>query len=254
MDYYSKYVKYKIKYTKLNLLSPTNTMVGGSKKRSCHERWCQMVKKRNKELERMVNTKSYIPFNKLSSRDRIYYTHDNGGRPFKVVANSSGIYVYKKEKQDDDDEDEDNEDDEENDEDNGIYTNLVFKVNKFLGYWTGFDSSPYKMHGNSVLIRVKNNRYIFVGWNIYQFDTDEEILDYISYVGNSDVPYPIAYGPEYVYFMLDKKRIKKSDLELEATVANAGDLYGEFYGHVGSKKGKHEKNNFNNVVVLHERI
>ena len=94
---------------------------------------------------------------------------------------------------------------------------------------------------------------IFVGWEIYQFETDDEIVDYVSPVGNSDVPYPVAFGENDVYFMLDKKLVKHDELETEVSVANAEDLYGEFYGHIGSKK-KIAKLPMKNVVMLQKRL
>ena len=255
MDYYQKYVKYKTKYLMLKSQLETVPFSGGaSREKSCNDRWCDKVRKRNKELSGVKSTKSYIPFNKLSSRDKSYYVDDNGAKPFKVVANNKGIVVYKNTLTDDDNDDLVS-------EGSGNlsrcgqdkYIDVVLKLKKFLGYWSGFDASPYEMHGNSILIKVTKYRYIFVGHAIYQFDTDEEILDYISYMGNSDVPYPVAYGSEYVYFMLNEEKIKRSDMELDATVANAGDIYGEFYGHIGSKKGKHTKYDFDDVVTIHAR-
>ena len=238
MSYYSKYLKYKFKYIKLKQLMNNISMSGGKVKKMT---WDQKRKARVEELAGLKSTKSFVPVEKLSSRNRTYLIHDNGGQPFKVVANKDGLVVYKHTDDDNDDE---------------IYEDVVleFGPNEFLGYWYGFDSSPYEMHGNSILIKVTDNQYISVGWNIYQFDTDEKIKDYVSPVGNSDVPYPVAYGSEYVYFMLDEKKIKKSDLEFEATVANAEDLYGEFFGHLGSKKATHVRYPFDNVVILQERL
>ena len=36
------------------------------------------------------------------SKSKTYYTHDNGGRPFKVVVDNKKIYVYKHKKYDED--------------------------------------------------------------------------------------------------------------------------------------------------------
>ncbi len=115
-----------------------------------------------------------------------------------------------------------------------------------------FVSSPYKIHGNSILIKISENEYVSVGWYIYRFKTTEKIFDYVSPVGS--VPYPVAFGKNNVYFMLDKLLIKKSEPETDVTVANAEDLYGEFYGHIGSSKGNHNKVLKKNVVVLQKRL
>lgn len=90
--------------------------------------------------------------------------------------------------------------------------------------------------------------------SVFSFTTDDEIIDYISPVGNSDVPYPVAYSKNNVYFMLDDQYIKRKDLELEANVSNAENLYGEFYGHIGEKQGTHEKHPVQDVKEIHKRI
>ncbi len=121
-----------------------------------------------------------------------------------------------------------------------------------MGFWSGFDASPYKSHGNSILIKISDKKYIYVGQIIYSFNTDQAITDYISYMGNSDVPYPVAYSDDYVYFFLDKKIVPIAELETPITVAKAGDLYGEFYGFIGSKKNKLTKIDMKNVKLIHQ--
>ena len=86
-------------------------------------------------------------------------------------------------------------------------------------------------HGNSILIQETKNRYVSVGWYVSRFETDDEITDYISPVGNSDVPYPVAYSDKYVFFMLDNVYVKKEQLQTPAVPINAENIYGEFYGH-----------------------
>jgi hypothetical protein len=55
------------------------------------------------------------------------------------------------------------------------------------------------MHGNSILIHLKNLEHIYVGSFINKFRAVDEITDYMSPVGNNDVPYPVAYSVENVY-------------------------------------------------------
>ncbi len=56
------------------------------------------------------------------------------------------------------------------------------------------------LRGNSILLKVKN-KYIYIGDEIYEFKTKDEIIEYYSPIGNNDVPYPIAFGKENIYFM-----------------------------------------------------
>ena len=100
------------------------------------------------------------------------------------------------------------------------------------------------MHGNSILVKITNNKYIHIGCEIYKFETNDEIVDYISPVGNADVSYPVAFGENNVYFMLDKKMIRINDFEMPVTVANAENLW---------KYHRHKKHNFKNVKMLQEK-
>lgn len=249
MSYFDRYIKYKSKYLKLKLLDSTGDTSqinsGGKRKMSSRERkiqqqkrkmssWERKVQQRKKELN-IKSTKSYIKFEQLSSRDKIYYIHDNFSRPFKVICNNQGISIYRSEQPD-------------------IYSKLITKIKAFQGYWSGFDSSPYVMHGNSLLVKITKKKYIYIGPEIYEFSTDDEITDYVSPIGNSDVPYPVAFGEVNVYFMLDKQYISINDLETPVTVAEADTLYGEFYGFVGSKRGNHTKYPFKRIKMIEKRL
>ena len=62
--------------------------------------------------------------------------------------------------------------------------------------------------GNSILLQVSKNKYIFIGYKIYSFLTNVQIVKFVSPVGNSTVPYPYAINSKgYYYFMLANKSI-----------------------------------------------
>ena len=65
-----------------------------------------------------------------------------------------------------------------------------------------------KLNGNNLLFKV-NNDYIFVGHEVYKFNTEnDEILDFYSSVELYDNRYcPMAYSKEYAYFLLNKKKV-----------------------------------------------
>ena len=74
--------------------------------------------------------------------------------------------------------------------------------------------------GNTVLLELardaeKNEpqRYVFIGDGIYEFTApdNDSIVVYYSMVGNSDVPYPVAVGNKYAYFMLDRAYVPRED-------------------------------------------
>jgi hypothetical protein len=58
------------------------------------------------------------------------------------------------------------------------------------------------LRGNSILLKLKvKNKYVYIGDEIYEFKTKDEIIEYYSPIGNNDVPYPVAFGKENIYFM-----------------------------------------------------
>lgn len=187
-------------------------------------------------------TESFIPKTKLTGKDREYLIHDNGGRPFKVVANNKGIdvYVYK------DDPDRDWEEE-------LVYDIHLLSFKTFIGYWVGFDTSQYtNFHGNSILIQETEHSYVSIGWAINRFNTTDTILDYVSPVGNSDVPYPVAYGTDNVYFMLEMQYVPREQLQTNPTPANAEKVYCEFYEHPQSDR-RFKITRMKNVKVLAKR-
>lgn len=67
--------------------------------------------------------------------------------------------------------------------------------------------------GTTILFLIKKKKtktyskftYIHVGWKVIQFETDEPIEKYNSYVGNSYVPYSAAYSKTLTYFLEECK-------------------------------------------------
>ncbi len=214
------------------------------RKRTTYADLAEMKVERSKTTCKLKTTRTFVTKGNLTDRNRTYYIHDNEGRPFKIVVNCRGIHVYTFPSY-------------EAGRPNSQlhYTIFLRRFKRFMGYWTGYDSSPYAMHGNSLLIKISKYRYVFIGSEIYSFETndvfmEDEIFDFVSPVGNSDVPYPVAYGYDNVYFMLDKQKVDRCILETPVTVKDAEDMYLEFYGHIGSKRGKHAKYDMKDVVLL----
>ncbi len=121
-----------------------------------------------------------------------YYTHDNGGRPFKVVV-TDDVHVFrqwnKKEHTDDKGDD-------------GYHKMPCFTCYKPLRVMIGESpqnemtefSGGYgpKFSGNSILIHEKDHNYVLIGEKIIEFTTEVRIDEFVSPVGNNDVPYPWA--------------------------------------------------------------
>lgn len=127
----------------------------------------------------------------------IYYTHDNGGRPFKVEINEDKpvVDVY------------------DNYEESKTYNKKLYST-KYTNIWVGkspkiemtlfSDGYGKKFDGNSILVETCNLEYVFIGEKIFSFTSIAPIKTYVSPVGNSDVPYPYAIDSEgYLYLLIE---------------------------------------------------
>lgn len=54
-------------------------------------------------------------------------------------------------------------------------------------------SKGYGIVGSSILLHIKDNKYIWVGNEVYSFTANAKINYFVSPVGNNYVPYPYAY-------------------------------------------------------------
>lgn len=165
----------------------------------------------NTNINTKTNTKSKlidIP------KGKIYFIHDNGGRPFKVIINKNDkiAYVYR-----------DTRDWKMKDvPDEPIYDKLVLKTK----YKKVFDGSPISNDfikggytfeiGNSMLLQISKTLYIHIGIEIYSFiisnSKDEEIIQYVSPIGNNDVPYPFAVSKNKTYLMIEDVILDNQEL------------------------------------------
>jgi hypothetical protein len=88
--------------------------------------------------------------------------------------------------------------------------------------------------GNSILLKISKNTYVSIGWDVYEFSVDDDIVEYHSPVGNSGVPYPVAIGKKNIYFVVEKKYISIDKFKKLTDMPNINDikldLYSYFYG------------------------
>ena len=137
-------------------------------------------------------------------KSKTYYTHDNGGRPFKVVIKDKKVYVYKYKNYDET-------------TDTDLYSEKSIKYEKkdyfkckkiFIGKSPKNKSTILsggygpKFTGNSILLQITKNKYIFIGYKIFSFTSKSEIKKFVSPVGNSDVPYPYAIDIDGRYYLM----------------------------------------------------
>lgn len=143
-------------------------------------------------------TKKFIP--------NLYYTHDNGGRPFRVTVNRKNKKVKIEVSKYNEDKDE-------------VTWNQKYNldyINIFIG--ENDDEEQDLITGSSILIQIKKDTYILVSDSIIEFKTKDQIKEFYSRAGGSDTfqPYAISDKNFYFFFTLDdgvvaydKKSIKK---------------------------------------------
>jgi hypothetical protein len=155
-------------------------------------------------------SKSYVERSAIV-RPRTYLMHYNGGRPFKVVVSPQRIDVFARPRGQSVD---------------AEHSVRVLTISKFQGYWWGKDTTGSGWHHSSLLIKENDFDYVFVGGEVYRFSPEETIVDFFSPMGNSDVPYPVAYGDKRVYFMLEKRSLPMSLIDMsEPALDVAGKVY-----------------------------
>jgi len=157
----------------------------------------------------------------MSNGEQVFFIHDNGNRPFKVVINkvekSLDIYCRDEEKF------------------NEYYNNQVeydqkVYTTKYSTYFIGkspknpmteFSGAHGKQFdGNTILVRLSrsntNKSYLYIGKEIFTFRTAHDIENYVSPVGNNDVPYPYAVDTCGNYYLLGEEVIlSKNNMNTE---------------------------------------
>ena len=91
-----------------------------------------------------------------------------------------------------------------------------------------------KFSGNTILLKISKKKYVFIERCVYQFSVvNDEIIDYSSWIGPNDVPYPVAYGKKYIYFLFEggknSRLLRNKVPEKYLIKENVIDLVGFFY-------------------------
>jgi len=148
-----------------------------------------------------------------------YNIHSNGGRPYTVnITNntdgSSNVSVLIN-------------------EDNVVYKGPEYKTKQvFIGKSPFNKMTDYsgghgpEFDGNSILLNKEDWTYVFIGNKIKEFQALSEIVEYVSPVGNSDVPYPYAIDVNGNYYLMIEDVIL---INYRAIEHNHEDCYWYYY-------------------------
>lgn len=77
--------------------------------------------------------------------------------------------------------------------------------------------------GNSLLLETGPKSFVYIGSEIYAFRTPDDIVDYVSTMGGSAVPYPYAVGAKNVYLLTQMTYITHEHLNFLREKANRDD-------------------------------
>lgn len=80
-----------------------------------------------------------------------------------------------------------------------------------------------------MVIQLNEFKYMFVGEKITEFvlEKNDEIIEYISGIGNSDVPYPYIVGKKNIYLMIEDIYFPKDCIR---NMDDYCDYYDAYYG------------------------
>jgi hypothetical protein len=151
-----------------------------------------------------------------------YDIHDNGGRPFRVAILNKKVTVSFK-----------NYDIEDID-----YVKFVTYYPKeiLIGHSPKNNMTEFSggygedFEGNSILLRIKNNTYVYIGSIIYSFNALNRIVKFESPVGGSDVPYPACSDEKGYKYLFVAKVILSPTNEIRQEYKDS-DIYSYYYKH-----------------------
>jgi hypothetical protein len=107
-----------------------------------------------------------------------YKTHSNGGRPFHVDVRGKEVTV-----------------------------NVMYKFENISNIFIGKGDGTEREVGNSILLHEEKLYYVFIGDIVFRFKAIAPITEFVSPVGNSDVPYPYAVDVKKNVYLLAEKTI-----------------------------------------------
>ena len=200
-----------------------------------HASDCKGTRKKGKDGDYIskADKKGIYKWIKVSGKikGKHYDVMDNGRRPFRVIIDGSTVSIYQGILNDD----------------TYTYDKLIRSVKVKKVYIGG----KKKDLGNSILLHLSGNKYMHIGCEIYEFQMLDSVDTYFSIVGNSDVPYPVLLGTEYVYFMLDHCYVPRSLFSPSMKKSDWEDAYQRYYGYTNPMTG--EKQSLDEIRTLHKK-
>lgn len=148
-------------------------------------------------------------------KEQVFHIYDRGTYPWKVVKRGSLLTIYKLS---------------DVSTPEFKYDRIVarYKNVRMPSIFKGRDQYKKTKGINSLLIKIGEDRYLFIGPMIYEFTTGgDKITKFHSSLGNNGITYPVAESKKNMYFLLDKVFVPRSRIPPTVVPHTA---YKEFYG------------------------
>lgn len=148
-----------------------------------------------------------------------YTTISNIWDPFRVIISGEIVTVYRFDRYEPDKNGEP-------DDNRPVFHADPLETFRSLKTFVGRDPECPKYDGSAFILQISKNKYVFISSlkGIYSFETDDEIMEFHSPIGNGAWPYPHATGRKWKYLLLDCRKIKVVD-DVEDSMGNPYDAY-----------------------------
>jgi len=189
-----------------------------------HASECKGTRKKGKDGDYVskADKRGVYKWTKISDKvgkGKQYDTMNNGLRPYRVIIDGSTVSIY-------------------NGTQNEDYTYDYDKLIRSVKVMKVYLGGKKKDLGNSILLHLSGNKYMYIGHEIYEFQMLDSVESYFSIVGNSDVPYPVLLGTEYAYFMLDRCYVPRTEFSPSMKKSDWEDAYQRYYGYTNPMTSK----------------
>lgn len=166
-----------------------------------------------------------MPFLKRKlDEEKIYYTNDEGHKPFKVVVNMNQTIIYKES--------------ELSSNNYNIFVQKYEPIEVYIGNSNiNILCDNNKYEGNTILLKVRNlkkqnnnndYKYVYIGHNVYEFNIEnDDIFESFYSVVDEDISYPILIGKKNIYFLLDYVYIPRVHFPKNITLEDTYNYYYE---------------------------
>lgn len=193
----------------------------------------------------MQTRKATTNYRKTKKQSKVcYQIHDNYDTPFEVNVRGKTVTVCKGSKNDD----------------KQILKYTVKTVYPGENLQTPMEIRVYGKDsaiGNTVLLHVTGDTYIYIGGEIYQFNLQkgETVEAYYSKIGPNDVPYPVLVGTQRVYFPLEHVSVPRALFDrYDMNKMEWADAYQYYYGYKGKGGMKKTATRIKGIKVLRKRF